>query len=668
MNSYVKYIGVLDKNDNIHHVEFTTGVNIITGRSSTGKSAMIEIFDYCFGSSEFTIPSGVITDNASLYFVVMAVNDSYITLGRSPKEKKIFLKDETQLPDINFLTSKYFDKSYFVTHFNKCLGQRFGLTIDNTDTDLQDRQYRQHNSKRGRPSVRNMTSFLLQHQNLIANKHSIFFRFDEKEKREQVIDQFKIFSGLVDTEYFSKKQILANKEREFKRLERQQQAGSERNDTSKIIINNLLEEYYSITGKKLFEGDVSTYILTEPANYLDKMEQVMTSIDYESNASLDTLGKLNQELNRYRSEYRDLQHKLNDIKTSIKYANDYKSNFSLPDESTLEGLSTECPICSSENDKISKEAEQLNKAISWLNNELSNAQPLIDSFVSDRDEIQIKISPIKSNITNTQQQIFKIEEITDKLKRDKNLEEQALKVRLKIENFLEMLIDENHQNHGEELKKLKLEIRHLKHDINTKYDLTSKLKEAERIINNQMKKIGEKFDFEKSYQPINLKFSLESFDLWHQQKNQEKIYLRSMGSGANWLYSHLTLFMSIQYYFCSLQEKSLLPPILFLDQPSQVYFPTSIKDSEDKFNADKINKNKAEESEADEDIRAVTNLFDQLLKYCDETKQDTGITPQIIVTDHADNLVLTDRDFEGLVKKRWRKEGSGFINLYQYGL
>ena len=36
-----------------------------------------------------------------------------------------------------------------------------------------------------------------------------------------------------------------------------------------------------------------------------------------------------------------------------------------------------------------------------------------------------------------------------------------------------------------------------------------------------MKKIGEKFDFEKTYKPINLKFSLESFDLWDEKYSNE---------------------------------------------------------------------------------------------------------------------------------------------------
>lgn len=71
MRAHIKYIGIVDRDDHPHIVEFFTGINIITGRSSTGKSALIEIFDYCFGSSEYTVPEGVITEAASIYFVVL---------------------------------------------------------------------------------------------------------------------------------------------------------------------------------------------------------------------------------------------------------------------------------------------------------------------------------------------------------------------------------------------------------------------------------------------------------------------------------------------------------------------------------------------------------------------------------------------------------------------
>ncbi|TOQ62063.1 DUF3732 domain-containing protein, partial [Vibrio parahaemolyticus] len=77
-----------------------------------------------------------------------------------------------------------------------------------------------------------------------------------------------------------------------------------------------------------------------------------------------------------------------------------------------------------------------------------------------------------------------------------------------------------------------------------------------------MNEIGNKFDFERDYKPINLKFSLQNFDIWHEPINEKnkKIFLRSMGSGANWLYTHLALFLSLQALFCKLRETCVIPP------------------------------------------------------------------------------------------------------------
>ena len=42
MKSYIKYIGLIDNEENCHYIDLIEGLNIITGRSSTGKSAIIE--------------------------------------------------------------------------------------------------------------------------------------------------------------------------------------------------------------------------------------------------------------------------------------------------------------------------------------------------------------------------------------------------------------------------------------------------------------------------------------------------------------------------------------------------------------------------------------------------------------------------------------------------
>jgi len=44
-------------------------MNIITGESKTGKSAIIHIVDYCLGSSECHVPEGVIRRKVSWYAV-----------------------------------------------------------------------------------------------------------------------------------------------------------------------------------------------------------------------------------------------------------------------------------------------------------------------------------------------------------------------------------------------------------------------------------------------------------------------------------------------------------------------------------------------------------------------------------------------------------------------
>ena len=78
MKAYIRYIGILDNSNNIHGLSLDEGLNIITGRSSTGKSALINIFDYCMGATRNNVPHGIISNNAKLYFLVLNVNDKFI--------------------------------------------------------------------------------------------------------------------------------------------------------------------------------------------------------------------------------------------------------------------------------------------------------------------------------------------------------------------------------------------------------------------------------------------------------------------------------------------------------------------------------------------------------------------------------------------------------------
>ena len=660
MKSYVKYIGLVDKEDKIHSVQFTTGVNIITGKSSTGKSAIIEIFDYCMGSGEFNIPSGVITDNADIYFVILSIKETFLVLARKENDRKIFLKEEQNLPDIKLFHKEYFDNKFFISNsdFKVNLGHYFGLDINDIDEDKSVSQYT--GQKKGRPSVRNIIPYLMQHQNLIANKHSLFYRFDENEKREQTIDQFKIFAGFVTQEYYILKQNLANSKKQLKKLENEEKAINNQMEFNSKKIDTLLEEYEAISGKKIFE-ESSNIILSNPANYIDRLAAKDISIDENNDESIEKLSSLEKEYNKLLSEKRKLVYRYNNINSSIEYAKKYKEELSNNQAIAEASINVAtCPFCTQETNVIANEANQLEEAINWLNIELRKSPYLLDSFESDKNNIEKEISDKDEKLKSIKNEIEQLKNITKALGNNRSLNEQALKVKLKIENLLESLIDRKNDNIEEKIKAIKQEISEYEKLLEDKFDLGQQLKEAEKYINNKMKEIGNKLDFESSYKPINLKFSLINFDLWHEKENKDKVYLRSMGSGANWLYSHITLFLALHNFFCFLGNKSLVPPILFLDQPSQVYFPTSIKDENDEFNIDHIEEKKGTNTK-DEDLKAVTNLFNQLVSFCKTTLKETGIEPQIIITDHADKLELDGVDFENLVDgRRWRTRG--FIN------
>ena len=66
-------------------------VNIITGKSGTGKSAIVPILDYCLGRTTFTIPEGVIRDEVAWYGVLLRVSEG----------TNLFIAKPAPAPDAN---------------------------------------------------------------------------------------------------------------------------------------------------------------------------------------------------------------------------------------------------------------------------------------------------------------------------------------------------------------------------------------------------------------------------------------------------------------------------------------------------------------------------------------------------------------------------------------
>lgn len=664
MRAFVRHIGVTDHNDVVHAVTFTSGINVVTGKSSTGKSALIEIFDFCFGSSSFTVPEGVITKHADIYFTVIQLQEIDLVLARRHDSKKAFIKRERDfsvIKDVKTFTRSYFENDYFIPliDFKRELGREFGLRITDAEENLSDREYRKDKRKLPSPSIRSFASFMLQHQNLIANKHAIFYRFDEDEKRKQVIEHFKVFAGFVDQKYFITKQELDELEKRQRSIKSQIPRAEALKEKAALELQSAMSQYYSVSGNELKIDDISSAV-RNPRNTLDSIREMKVSVVSRSDAHVKVKHDAEEIRRKLIADLRRQQQKLASIRSSIEFAKSYTEEaekIPVPEETEL--YASECPFCHTYHSSIEQEANKLSEAIIWLNRELGRSKYLLESYEEQERDTKLEIIKLRSEVELVDNKIANLDKQIEELDKYKTQYELALKAKLQTEMILEQLLEKPDQKLVEQLEDITKRISTLTLSLKQNYNIQTKLKEGENEICSIMSDIGSRFEFEASHQPINLRFSLDTFDLWH-EAGDKKVFLRSMGSGANWLYCHLTLFLALHRYFCRLGDNCSIPSILFLDQPSQVYFP-SVLDTENEFSPQKIAEKIGYNQKllVDDDIKAVTNLYSQLVKFCEETLKETKIEPQIIVTDHADNLKLDgETTFESLVSgRRWRTHG-----------
>ncbi len=659
MKCYVRRIGVIDHQQKIHHVDLLPGVNVITGKSSTGKSAMIEIFDYCLGSSGFTVPDGVITTCAQLYFIVLQFPEMYLLLARKGGEAKIFIKEisnpdsilSQDSPQLSFFQEEYFLPLY---DFKKELGRYFGLTMDNTDeSDIA--QFR--NRKSPTPSIRSFTSFMLQHQNLIANKHAIFYRFDEKEKREQTIDHLKVFLGYADQSYFILSQKVSGLKTELRKIEQQLPRQEELRKQTVEKLKGVLEEYLAVTGTQLIE--TTPEIMAEnPAKWVEVIKNISVKIEGAASAYSMQNSALEAKRSIVVSELRKLERQRSAVVSSMRFADEYAQSAQSVSTPTAAAIRASiCPFCNSTQQIIEIEANRLAGAIEWLNEELRRSPYLRESFEADEHRLSELIDQKRLIIRDIERQLKNLDQQIIALQNMRPMNEIALKSKLRVETMLEELSAPASLSLLESKLTFESEIALLEKKLKN-YKMDKKMQEATELIESYMAQIGKRFDFEASYQPINLKFFIDSFDLCHEMIGGRRVYLRSMGSGANWLYCHLTLFMALQQLFCKLVDTCKIPPILFLDQPSQVYFPSLVADFNETFDAHSLASMTGKTLRVDDDIQAVENLYSQMVDFCNRVKTETGVEPQIIISDHADKLNLNDgTSFESLVRARWRTRG-----------
>lgn len=268
MISFIKSIIIFNKNGDKKVVPLEQGVNIITGESKTGKSALVEIIDYCLCSTRCTIPKGKITDFAYIYVLLMNINNKTYVIARynwNDGGKMVFNKVSndfsSQNLDINYFEEKNALSYKDVKNEIECA---LGLFITNMATDP--------DQKGKKASLRNMVSYMFQHQNLIASKFALFYRFADFYKRKDVIDQFPVFAGMISQEYYSDLILLNSLKTQLKQKTKKRKDIEKSKTYIKNNLCSLLSDYFALLDLN-FDDNSPVQKMFEIASNLPKFDE-----------------------------------------------------------------------------------------------------------------------------------------------------------------------------------------------------------------------------------------------------------------------------------------------------------------------------------------------------------------------------------------------------------
>ena len=629
MKSYIKDIVIFNKNGEKRVVPLEQGVNIITGESKTGKSALVEIIDYCLCSTRCTIPKGKITEFAYLYSLVMAIGDNTYVIARynwNDGGKMHFIKEKEDFELEKLELSYFMEKSQLLCKDVKDeIEYALGLLITNMAKDAE-----QQGKK---ASLRNMVSYLFQHQNLMASKFALFYRFSDFYKRKDVIDQFPVFAGMISQEYYSD---LIQLKQKYKK----QKANEKSTAYIKERLSTLLLDYFALLEQD-FDENISVQKMLKIASDLPEFDDTQL---YGESKITERYSELNDELEDLRNKEREILLKIHDIDSASGTGSSFVHMLKdLKQQTSVAGIETDqytCPLCGHECQEITENDSKLIEATEWLDSELRITEKYTADFSEDVRKLREEHSKIDEKIKDVWKQIKTIEQKFISTKELASKKEKVNYAKARIELYIEMSRSGIFEDVDKDIEKLKEKISILEEKIRG-FDVNKKMIKAEAFLSDNMNHLSQTLDFEEEYRPINLNFGLTdgSFDIYQHQKNNEIVHLYEMGSGANWVSCHIALFLSFLHYFAG-QENSPMLLTMFFDQPSQVYFPQG-DDKNDVI--------------TQADLKAVNKMYTTIFDEMKLIEKETGILPQIIIVDHVDgNNLECKGEFNEYVRCNWR--------------
>ena len=610
-------------------------VNVITGVSRTGKSAIIPIIDYCLASNDCFIPIDTIRDHASWYGVVIQTETEEILISRRvPDGNKVsndFYLSKGSDVSIPTKIKEANEKAEGVKHILNTISSVPYFSLGGEDAIK---------GYQARLGFRDLMALVFQTQDIVANQNILFYKTHKHEHRERLRNWFPFILGAEDINILEARQRLQVVEKRLNKLRRE---FDKEKAVSDSWMANLLGHINVAKEYGLYDEEISD--VTKPEELLLAANYILEHITEHSQTELKDIEKSNNEMlalevedEHLSTEIGVVKKRLNDVKLLKSGLEDYGNSVRkrvdrLHISQWLEDIafeSQECPVCgNSEHPNSTAELAKISSAFKIYEMESKNIAEVPTSFSREEERIKIELEDLFEQKKKYQNRfdllLSRDKKAQEEFQRKKNMFIFLGHLKASMERF-ESLGD------GSEFQK---EIASLEKEYSSLNKLVDS-KGVQRRVDAATLKISQSIlnhfktlDIESKYRRTAPKFNVKDLNISVLSSDDNWHFLAEVGSASNWVSFHLALMCSLQEYFLE-RKTSCVPSFVIFDQPSQVYFPKT-KRGDDVENDPQY---------VDEDVAAVKSMFQTLAK----SVLDSEGAWQCIILDHADSDIYGDID------------------------
>ncbi|TPK97637.1 MULTISPECIES: DUF3732 domain-containing protein [unclassified Mesorhizobium] len=616
-------------------VEFEPGmVNVISGASKTGKSAVIPIIDYCLASGKCSIPVGTIRDACSWFGIVIeTIEGQKLLARREPGEARqtgdmfVLEGDTVEAPEHSP------DKNTTAEIVKRMLDKLAGLSQLGLNPD----------SEVARVSFRDLIAFTFQPQYIVANPMVLFFNADTSEHRDKLKAIFPYVLDALTPEMLAARWEMDRLNRELRRKEASLAAARTAvrawQTETQAWLRNAVEF-------GLLPSD--TQIPTEWNEVVDLLRRATGANTRAAFATIESIQPTIERLQALRQLESDAagklaeqRHRLNEIQRLLTSSQAYGSAIRIQRDrlnvaSWLKARADDAgDVLVALGDGGRDKLDTLTEALAGIDVQLRTQPTMSDTFDKERLRLREEVESATANLIAVRQEIALLEQQSEQVR--------ALTYRQdRIERFIgrleQALVSFDRSEEGslfaDEVSLLRTRIEELR-GIYSETQVQRKTQNALRQIETFAAAIIPNLDAEWPNAPIQLMVNDLTIKVIHTDRED---YLWEIGSGANWLAYHVAITLALQRFF--IEGPHSVPGMLIYDQPSQVYFPRGFDTAGGETRVGRTR---------DEDIAAVRKVFEAIAS---EIVRGKGQL-QAIVLDHAGDDVWGE--IEGVVlAQEWR--------------